>query len=176
VRKRVTVLRHESDFSDLAACTFWLPRAQTLSTNTMRAFATKPWANATVAFYPSTVGTEQWIRLDNAALATTPAVTIPGTACIEPGGGGSPSTTTPEATSIGVPVTLHTLGSDGAFGRQFKWPQGLTSQAVSAEHGRGRLVLPRHAPLLGHDYAAPAARSRVVRRVSRDASVEGGRG
>ena len=48
VRKRVTMLLHESDFSDFTACTFWLaPRAQ-LATFTMRGVTTRAWTNATV--------------------------------------------------------------------------------------------------------------------------------
>ncbi len=86
VRQRVTVLLHETDFSDLSACTFWLPPALPLATYAMRAYATKPWTNATLSVYPSTVGvapTNQWLRLDNVSLTKTTAA-ITGTECVEP--------------------------------------------------------------------------------------------
>ena len=51
VVKRVIVLLHDLDFSDLAACTFWLDPGQPLSSYTMRAFTTKTWTNATLSIY-----------------------------------------------------------------------------------------------------------------------------
>ena len=85
VRKRVTVLIHDASFSDLSACTFWLPPGQPLSPYAMRTYATANWSNATLSLYPSTVDSIQWTRLDNATLQRTPGQTIPGTLCIEPG-------------------------------------------------------------------------------------------
>ncbi len=84
-RKRVTVLIHEGDFTDLVACTFWLPPATPLQTYTIRLFATKIWGNATFSLYGATVGPDQWIRLDNASVQRTPAQSIGGTECYEPG-------------------------------------------------------------------------------------------
>jgi hypothetical protein len=86
VRKRVTVLLHDLDFSDLSACTFWLEPGQALSPYSMRAFATKAWANATVSFYAATVGVDGWTRLDNSTLRRTPSAVITGSECVEPGG------------------------------------------------------------------------------------------
>ncbi len=85
VRKRVTVLLHDNDFSDLAACTFWLAPGQALSNYALRSFATKAWTNTTLSFYPATVGVEQWIQLDNVTLQRTPGATALGTECVEPG-------------------------------------------------------------------------------------------
>src|SRR5262249_8224468 len=62
-RKRVTVLVHAADFSDLAACTFWIPPGQPLSTYTMRSAATKDWssaAGASISIYAATIGPETW--------------------------------------------------------------------------------------------------------------------
>ena len=84
VRKRVTVLLHDNDFSDLSACTFWLPPGQALSAYAMRTFATEDWANATISVYAASVGPQQWIQLDNVTLKTTPSVPTVGTDCIEP--------------------------------------------------------------------------------------------
>lgn len=85
VRKRVTVILHDLDFSDLSACTFWLPAGQAPSSYSMRAYATKAWANATFSVYPATVGADEWIVADNLSLQQTPAASPLGTECVEPG-------------------------------------------------------------------------------------------
>lgn len=82
LRKRVTVLLHSADFLDLAACTFWLPPGQPMSSYTMRTFATQAWTNATVSVYPATIGIEQALRLDDVTLRLTPGQTIRGTECV----------------------------------------------------------------------------------------------
>jgi hypothetical protein len=86
VRKRVTALLHDLDFSDLSACTFWLEPGQVLSDFSMRSFTTKAWLNATLSFYAASVGAEQWILLDNVSLQQTTAVPL-GTECVEPSDG-----------------------------------------------------------------------------------------
>jgi bacillolysin len=89
VRKRVTVLVHANDFSDLAACTFFLPPGLPLSPYAVRMRATKAWAagpstGATLSIYGATVGSEPWIEVDNASLTRTPGTAIQGTECFEP--------------------------------------------------------------------------------------------
>lgn len=89
VRKRVTVLVHANDFSDLAACTFWIPPGQPRLSYVMRMRATRAWTagpltGATMSFYGATVGAEVWMELDNVTLARTPGAAIQGTSCIEP--------------------------------------------------------------------------------------------
>ena len=84
VRKRVTVLLHDLNFTDLSACTFFIPPGQPLADYVYRTYATQAWGNATISFYPSTIGTEQWMRLDNVTLRRTPGTSIVGTECIEP--------------------------------------------------------------------------------------------
>jgi hypothetical protein len=86
VRKRVTVLLHDADFSDLSACTFWLPPGRALSSYVMKTFTTKAWANATLSVYAATTGAAQWIQLDNVALRRTPSAATLGVECIEPAG------------------------------------------------------------------------------------------
>jgi hypothetical protein len=86
VRKRVTVLIHDLDFSDLAACTFWLEPGQPIAQHTMKALTTRVWTNATVAVYPANVEESQWILLDDVSLRTTPGAPMNGTDCIEPAG------------------------------------------------------------------------------------------
>ena len=87
IRQRVTVLLHDGDFTDLHACTFIIPPGQPLSTYAMRTYVTEAWTDATIAFYPATVGTAptaQWLRLDNVSLIRTATITT-GTECFEPG-------------------------------------------------------------------------------------------
>ena len=116
VRQRVTVLLVDSDFSDVLACTFWVPPGQALGAFAMRIATTKSWANAAVGFYPSTAATLatpvsalQWLQLDDVAL--TPTATTPlGTECFEPGAP-LPSLTVAKTASAG---TL-TRGGTGTF-------------------------------------------------------------
>ena len=85
VRKRVTVILHDIDFSDLTACTFWLAPYQPANVGyIMYAHTTKAWSNATLSIYPATVGIEEWIRADDATFVTTPSVPTTGTNCVFP--------------------------------------------------------------------------------------------
>ena len=84
VRKRVSVLIHEWDFDDLAACTFWLEPGTPMQTYTMRMFTTAPWTDAAFSVYAATRGAETWIQLDNASLQRTPGAAIGGKECYEP--------------------------------------------------------------------------------------------
>jgi hypothetical protein len=86
VRKRVTAILHDNDFTDLSACTFWLDPGQPLSSYTYRTYTTRAWTNATLSFYPATTGADQWIRLDDVTLQRTPGIAIVGTECLEPAG------------------------------------------------------------------------------------------
>jgi glucose/arabinose dehydrogenase len=87
VRQRITVLIHDRDFSDLHACTFYLPAGQALSAFSMLTYATASWTDATVSFYPATAGaspSHEWLRLDDVSL-TRVTTTTAGTECVEPG-------------------------------------------------------------------------------------------
>jgi len=84
VRKRVTILLHDADFTDLSACTFWLPAGQALLPYSMRAFTTREWSNATLSVYAATVGPEQATQLDNVTFQRASGVMPLGTECVEP--------------------------------------------------------------------------------------------
>lgn len=84
VRRRVTVLIHDNDFTDLAACTFWLAPGQAIQPYQMRMFATKAWTNATVSIYPVTADATAWLQVDNVTFRRTPGTTFSGTDCVEP--------------------------------------------------------------------------------------------
>jgi hypothetical protein len=99
MRKRVTVILHDSDFSDLQACTFWLDPGQPLTTYTIRTYTTKPWASATISFYLGSVDTNQWAQIDNVTFKRTPAAPELGAQCLmgnvgsgAPSGGAAPDT------------------------------------------------------------------------------------
>jgi hypothetical protein len=79
------VLLHDNDFTDLGACTFWLEPGAPLSAFRMTFVATNPWSNATASFYPATIGTQQWIRLDNVVFMAELSAVM-STQCVEPGG------------------------------------------------------------------------------------------
>jgi hypothetical protein len=83
LRKRMTVMLHDGDFTDLGACMFWIEAGQPLSTYEMRAFTTEPWTATTLSLYPATID-DPYARLDNVSMRQTPAVTIVGTECLEP--------------------------------------------------------------------------------------------
>jgi hypothetical protein len=118
VRKRVTVLVHDIDFSDLSACTFWLEPGQNLSTYTMKLYTSKAWTNATFSVYPSAIDTAQWIRLDNASLRVTMSMSLTGTECIEPGG----SENVPGLTGMDGGLTGGSmLSSEPAAARETAW-------------------------------------------------------
>ena len=84
LRRRVTLLMHDGDFSDLTACTFWLPPGAPLQAYSMRFAPTKSWTNATFSIYPASTGSQTWIRFDDASLKTV-AGTTTGTECAGPG-------------------------------------------------------------------------------------------
>jgi len=90
VWKRVTVLVHDLDFTDLGGCTFWLAPGQPLAVHRVKLFTTKAWGNATVSVYPSSVDLAQWILLDDVSLQITPSASLTGTECIEPPPGLAP--------------------------------------------------------------------------------------
>jgi hypothetical protein len=87
VRKRVTVIVHDSDFSDLSACTFWLAPGQQLASYTYRTYSTKAWSNAMISVYPATTDALQWILLDDVTLQRTPPASAGGTQCLGPPAG-----------------------------------------------------------------------------------------
>jgi glucose/arabinose dehydrogenase len=89
VRQRVTVLLHDVDFSDLTACTFWLPPGVPLQFHTIVTYATEAWSDLTLSVYPAGTSTAPWLRLDDVTLRRTPAISTPGTTCVEPGSGAS---------------------------------------------------------------------------------------
>ena len=120
VRKRVTVVVHANDFSDLAACTFWLPPGQPRLPYVMRMRATRAWGpspltTATLSVYGATVGAEVWIELDNLSLTRSPGAAIQGTECVEPEAFGAVDTSGPASrTSAARPARPGSIDVSGS--------------------------------------------------------------
>jgi hypothetical protein len=87
VRKRVIVLLHDSNFSDIIVCAFWLPANMPYGRFVMRGRTTQAWANASIAFYSAPADNIGWIRLDEVSMRTRPGLTVNGTNCYRPGSG-----------------------------------------------------------------------------------------
>ncbi len=84
-RKRMTVLVHDSDFSDRSACTFWLEPGSPLGTYGMLAYTNHAWTNATISFYAATPNSDGgYYRIDNVSLQRAPLEPTTSTACIDP--------------------------------------------------------------------------------------------
>jgi uncharacterized delta-60 repeat protein len=85
VRKRIGVLVHDADFSDLAVCTFWIAPNTSLATYRMALHTTKAWTSATISFYAATTGSDggQYL-LDNVSVQFLPTGPITRTDCLDP--------------------------------------------------------------------------------------------
>ncbi|PJF26575.1 MAG: hypothetical protein CUN53_07320, partial [Phototrophicales bacterium] len=105
VRKRVTVIAHDADFSDLAVCTFWVPPNAPLGRYLMRAYVTDAWTNATFSVYASTPGAG-FYRLDNVSVQARPTLLVVGVECYEPGSITPPLIVRPDAAQIEPTIAL----------------------------------------------------------------------
>jgi hypothetical protein len=89
VRKGVTVLMLDADFSDFAFCRFTLDPGVPMRTYRMRTPTKKPWANAAIYFYATTSGntaeTGGHLQLDNVSLQRAPGSIVTARECLEPG-------------------------------------------------------------------------------------------
>ncbi len=95
-RKRVTILLHDSDFSDLQVCSFWLPPNAALRTYRMMAQTTEAWTAAYLSVYASTADGIGWMQLDNVSLTHPVGAILNNVQCI----------------NLGAPTP--TAGADGA--------------------------------------------------------------
>jgi hypothetical protein len=83
-RQRVTLLIHDSDFSDLQVCTFWLPSGTPLRLYTMFFRTTEYWNDASLSVYASSGAASGYIRVDNPQMRLSGDTTVAGTLCIDP--------------------------------------------------------------------------------------------
>ncbi len=181
VRKRVTVVAHDSDFSDLADCTFWLEPGQAIGAHTIKLFATKAWANATVAVYGADVDTAQWTRLDDVSLRVTPTAALLGTECVEASG---PSPVPPPTgptnpgpgrrrpgDSVGQAVPRPPFGAivGGGANRRSLWPAAITGNGGLDVRGASPIDLSgAGGALLWFESDLPGGRTDASIEVTRD--------
>ncbi len=87
VRKRISVLIHASDFSDLAVCTFFLPANTPMRHYAMRTHTTKDWAaGASISFYAASAGSDGGVyQLDNVVMGIGSDLGFGRTDCVDPG-------------------------------------------------------------------------------------------
>ena len=84
VRKRISVLVHDGDFSDLSVCTFWLPPNSANRRYGMLTHTTKAWTNATISLYAASAGASGgFYQLDNVSLQAL-GTSVDRTGCIDP--------------------------------------------------------------------------------------------
>jgi hypothetical protein len=84
-RKRVVVLIHDGDWSDLQVCSFWIAPGASLQNRVMRTYTTEAWTDAHIALYASPAEANGWIRVDNVVMRTRTTMPVVGTECYEPG-------------------------------------------------------------------------------------------
>jgi hypothetical protein len=82
--KRVTVIVHSGDWSDLQACTFMLSWGSSTATYEMELFTNRAWTNTTISFYSSMDANRGWIRLDNVSLRQDSTLPTNRVRCIDP--------------------------------------------------------------------------------------------
>ena len=87
VRKRISVLVHAQDFSDISVCTFWVPPLQGLRRYAMLTHTTKDWTGptaASISFYAASPGNDGgYYQLDNVTLQPS-AAAVEDTECVDP--------------------------------------------------------------------------------------------
>ncbi len=89
-RKRVSVLMHDIDFSDITFCTFWIPASSPLKTYQMLTHTTKAWSQAYISIYAATADNLAAYRLDNVVVQYEPTLTLNETRCIDPNAPAAP--------------------------------------------------------------------------------------
>lgn len=104
-RRRVSVLVHEQNFTDLAVCTFWLEAGAPLRTYRMLTKTTKAWSNATISFYAATASASGNYQIDNVSLRTAPLNSAARVDCLDP--------TAPQAGAASSGTLLTNGGFDG---------------------------------------------------------------
>jgi hypothetical protein len=78
VRKRVSVLLHDTDFSDSQICSFWIPPLSPMRRYVVQTFIAEDWASTVLSVYASSADGIGWLQMDNVAVRVwTPPV--PGT-------------------------------------------------------------------------------------------------
>ncbi|PJF26630.1 MAG: hypothetical protein CUN53_07095, partial [Phototrophicales bacterium] len=83
-RKRAVVMLHDSDFSDLFICSFWLPPNTPLTQFRMTGRAQRSWTNATISVYASMADNLPHLRVDNVYVVVSSASSTNAVLCYDP--------------------------------------------------------------------------------------------
>jgi hypothetical protein len=83
-RKRAVVILHDSDWSDQAVCSFWIPPNTPLRSYTMRTETTEAWFQAQLSVYASPADGSGWLLMDSVALHYRPDLATDVTLCFDP--------------------------------------------------------------------------------------------
>lgn len=68
-RRRITVILHDSDFTDQQTCIFWLEPNTIQKLYSITTYTNETWTNASVSFYdPTTSNYQGWIELDSVSM------------------------------------------------------------------------------------------------------------
>lgn len=81
-RRRVSVLAHDADFSDLQLCAFWLDATQPLGAYNMTFSTREAWSNATISIYISDQA--QSVLIDDVSMQATAGTSLGSTLCVDP--------------------------------------------------------------------------------------------
>jgi hypothetical protein len=83
VRKRVSVLLHDADFSDSQICSFWIPPVSPLRRYGISTFTSDAWTSAMFSVYASTADSTGWLQLDNVNMHTSSSLQSDRTLCFD---------------------------------------------------------------------------------------------
>lgn len=154
IRKRVTVLLLDADFSDITACQFTVEPGTPMRTYRMRTPSRRPWADAALYFYATATGnaaaTGGHLQLDNVSLQRSAGATLAATECVEPADPGSLEEMVPPPSPPGAsPSPFRDLaqfarlnfddaasgewvsGIDGAGARLLRWKRPVDVDAAT---------------------------------------------
>jgi len=156
VRKRVSVLIHDSNFADLSVCTFWIPPNTPMRSYAMRTHTTIAWTNATISFYAASVGASGGVyQLDNVAMGSGHILTTRRTDCVDPG---EPGVVGP---SDGAPLL-----TDGDFTNGLaSWTIPFPTITVQVTNGVAEFIRPTNdqpSGVLLQQTGAPIAAGQIV--------------
>jgi hypothetical protein len=80
-RKRLLIMMHDGDFSDLQICSFWIAPNTPPGQHIMISWTTEEWTNAHLSLYASPATNVGWIQVDNVVMRHRPALIPLGTEC-----------------------------------------------------------------------------------------------
>jgi hypothetical protein len=108
VRKRVSVLLHDADFSDSQICSFWIPPVSSLRRYSISTFTSDAWTSTMFSVYASTADSTGWLQLDNVNMHTSSSLQLDRTLCFDAGLAAPtsiPTTTNVPGTATHTPTT-----------------------------------------------------------------------